>query len=143
MAHICKNLLIRCMDFRLRSELLRWIDESGLFEGGFDVISLAGASKSLADGSDEIKDFFLKQVSVSTELHHADRVIVFHHSDCGAYAKDYSFASPEDERAKQIEDMKKARAILKEKYPQADVVLAYGQLKDEHGEKVEFEIVEG
>lgn len=142
MSHVCKNLLIRCMDFRLRSELLRWIDESGLFEGGFDVISLAGASKSLADGGDEIKDFFLKQVSVSTDLHHADRIVVFHHSDCGAYAKDYSFVSPEDERSKQIEDMQKTRAILQERYPKVDVVLVYGQLQDEHGEKIAFETVE-
>jgi len=142
MSHNCKNLLIRCMDFRLRNELTRWINEGELFEGGFDVVSLAGASKSLADGNDEIRDFFLKQVSVSTDLHHADRVIVFHHSDCGAYAKDYNFDSAEDEKAKQIEDMKKTRDILKERYPQVDVVLVYGQLLDGHGEKIEFEILE-
>lgn len=130
------------MDFRLRNELTRWINESELFQGGFDVISLAGASKSLADGSDEIRDFFLRQVSVSTDLHHADRVIVFHHSDCGAYAKDYDFKSGEEEKAKQIDDMKKTRDILKERYPQVDVVLAYGQLLDGHGDKIEFEIVE-
>lgn len=143
MSHNCKNLLIRCMDFRLRDELMNWIDESGLFEGGFDVISLAGASKSLADGSGEIKDFFLQQVSVSTDLHHASRVVVFHHSDCGVYAKDYSFASKEEEKKKQIEDMKKTREILKEKYPSAEVILSWGDLQDEHGEKINFEIVEG
>ena len=143
MSHNCKNLLIRCMDFRLRDELMNWIDESGLFEGGFDVISLAGASKSLADGSGEIKDFFLQQVSVSTDLHHASRVVVFHHSDCGAYAKDCSFASKEEEKTKQIEDMKKTREILKEKYPSVEVILSWGDLQDEHGEKINFEIVEG
>ena len=113
MSHTCKNLLIRCMDFRLRDELMRWIDGSGIFEGGFDVVSLAGASKSLADGRDEIKDFFLKQVSVSTDLHRADRIIIFHHSDCGAYAKDYTFTSKEEEKVKQIEDMKSSRRYCK------------------------------
>ena len=141
MSHTCKNLLIRCMDFRLRDELMRWIDESGVFEGGFDVVSLAGSSKSLADGSDEIKDFFLKQVSVSTDLHHAERIIVFHHSDCGAYAKDYAFASPEEEKARQIEDMRTTRGILQGRYSGVEVLLVYGALKDEHGEKIEFEIV--
>jgi sugar phosphate isomerase/epimerase len=131
------------MDFRLRHELTGWIDGNELFEGGFDVISLAGASKSLADGSEEIRDFFLRQVSVSTDLHHAERVIVFHHSDCGAYAKDYSFSSPEEEKARQVEDMKKTREILKERYPQVEVILVYGELKDEHGEKIDFEILEG
>lgn len=141
MSHTCKNLLIRCMDFRLRDELLNWIDQSGLFEGGFDVISLAGASKSLADGGSEIQEFFLKQVSVSTDLHHADRVIVFHHSDCGAYAKDYSFASKEEEKEKQIVDMKKTREILNEKFPNAEVVLVWGDLQDADGNKINFEIL--
>lgn len=131
------------MDFRLRDELMRWIDESGLFVGGFDVISLAGASKSLADGNDQIRDFFLQQVSVSTDLHHAERIVVFHHSDCGAYAKDYSFASPEKEREQQIADMKKTREILQSRYPAVEVVLAYGKLEDEHGARVTFEIVQG
>lgn len=142
MPHICKNLLIRCMDFRLRNELMRWVEQSGLFEGGFDVISLAGASKSLADGNDEIKDFFLQQVSVSTELHQAQRVIILHHSDCGAYAKEYTFASREEEKAKQIEDMKKTREIIKGRYPNVEVVLAWGELQNEHGDEIDFEIVE-
>jgi len=129
------------MDFRLRGELMCWIEESGLFEGGFDVISLAGASKSLADGSDEIKDFFLQQVSVSIDLHHADRVIIFHHSDCGAYGKEFTFASKEEEKTKQMEDMNRAKNILLEKYPHLEVVLAYGELQDGHGEKINFEIV--
>jgi carbonic anhydrase len=130
------------MDFRLRDELIKWVEESSLFEGGFDVISLAGASKSLADGSPEIKDFFLRQVSVSADLHHAERVIIFHHSDCGAYAKDYNFISKLDEKVCQVDDMKKARNIIKEKYPHVEVVLAWGDLKDNDGSKIEFEIVE-
>jgi carbonic anhydrase len=131
------------MDFRLRDELMDWIEESGLFEGGFDVISLAGASKSLADGDSEIKDFFLNQVSVSTDLHHAERVVILHHSDCGAYAKENNFSTKEEEKVKQIDDMKKAKEILNGKYPNVEVVLAWGDLKDEHGDKIEFEIVEG
>jgi hypothetical protein len=130
------------MDFRLRDELMGWVDKSGLFEGGFDVISLAGASKALADGSGEIKDFFLQQVSVSTDLHHAERVVVLHHSDCGAYAGAYTFASPEEEKAKQVEDMKKTREILKARYPQVEVVLAWAELKDDHGHEIGFEIIE-
>ncbi|MFA6896765.1 MAG: carbonic anhydrase [Patescibacteria group bacterium] len=142
MSHNCKNLLIRCMDFRLRGELMKWVDESGLFEGGFDVISLAGASKSLADGSYEIKDFFLQQVSVSTDLHRASRVVIFHHSDCGAYAKENVFASKEEEKFRQVEDMEKSREILKEKYPDLEVILVWGDLQDEHGDEINFEILE-
>ncbi len=141
MAHECKNLLIRCMDFRLRDELSEWIDRSGLFEGGFDVISLAGASKSLADGNDNIKDFLLSNISVSTVLHSADKVVILHHSDCGAYGS-FGFPSKEAEKERQLEDMMKSRDIIQAKYPQTEVVLAWAELKDDHGHEIEFEIVE-
>jgi carbonic anhydrase len=142
MSHACKNLLIRCMDFRLNKAIDEWVDKSGLFEGGYDVISLAGASKSLADGSEEIKNNFLSNVAVSAELHQAKKVIICHHSDCGAYAKNYKFNSPAEEKEKQIEDIKKSRDAILEKYPNIKIALVWADLKDSYGEKIEFEIIE-
>ena len=141
MSHICKNLLIRCMDFRLNKETKKWIAESGLFGGGFDLISLAGASKDLIDGSEEVKNNFLKHIGVSVNLHQVEKIIIFHHSDCGAYALDYQFNSLEEEKEKQLEDMKKAREIILEKYPEMEVVFVWGELKDEEGDEIEFEII--
>ncbi len=141
MFHACKNLLIRCMDFRLNSELNRWIENSGLLAGGYDIISLAGASKSLADGSEEIKNNFLGHVAVSAELHKAEKIIICHHSDCGAYAKNYRFSSLAEEKETQIEDMKKSQSAILEKYPNVKIVLIWADLKDSHGEKIDFEII--
>lgn len=140
MSHKCKTLLIRCMDFRLNDEIKRWTKESDLFKGGFDVISVAGAGKSLADGSEEIKNNFLGNIAVSVDLHQAEKVIIFHHSDCGAYAKSYNFSSPEEEKKKQIEDMKKAKQIILKKYPDINIVLIWGRMKDGEGRKIEFEV---
>ena len=139
MSHTCKNLLIRCMDFRLNAEVERWTKESELFEGGFDVVSIAGASKNLADGSEEIKENFLGNVAVSVDLHQAEKIIIFHHSDCGAYAQSYQFSSAEEEKEQQIEDMKKAKEIILEKYPKVEIVLVFGNMKDSDGKEVEFE----
>ena len=129
------------MDFRLCEETKKWIVKSNLFNGGFDVISLAGASKDLVNGNEEIKNNFLKHIGVSVNLHQVERIIIFHHSDCGAYAQDYQFGSLEEEKEKQLEDMKKAKEIILKKYPEAEVVFVWGELKDEDGEEVEFEIV--
>lgn len=142
MSRTCKNLLIRCMDFRLNNEVERWARESNLFEGGFDVISLAGASKDLVDGNEEIKNNFLKHIGVSVDLHQVEKIIIFHHSDCGAYAQDYQFGSPEEEREKQFEDMKKARVTILERYSKVKVVFVFGELKNDKGDEIEFEIVE-
>lgn len=141
MSHICKNLLIRCMDFRLNKETKKWIEESGLFIGGFDIISLAGASKDIVDGNEEVKNNFLKHVGVSVDLHQVEKIIIFHHSDCGAYALDYKFGSLEEEKKKQLEDMKKAKEIILEKYSGVKVVFVWGELRDEEGEEIEFEII--
>lgn len=141
MSHTCKNLLIRCMDFRLNNELNKWIEKSGLLEGGYDVISLAGASKSLADGSKEIKNNFLNNVAVSAELHKAKKIIICHHSDCGAYAKSYQFNSSAEEKEKQIEDMKKSRNTILEKYPNIKIVLIWAELKDNSGKTIDFQII--
>ncbi len=128
------------MDFRLNNEINKWTKESDLFRGGFDVVSAAGAGKSLADGSEEIKNYFLENIAVSVELHKAERIIIFHHSDCGAYAKEYKFSSPEKEKKKQTEDMLESKKIILRKYPEVEIFLVWGQLKDGEGKKIEFEV---
>jgi len=129
------------MDFRLNNAIDEWVDKSGLFEGGHDVISLAGASKVLADGSEELKNNLLSNVAVSTELHQAEKVIICHHSDCGAYAQSYHFNSPAEEKEKQIEDMEESRNAILKKYPNIKITLVWANLKDNHGKKIEFEIL--
>jgi len=129
------------MDFRLNKELGNWIRKLNLFEDGFDVISLAGASKDLASENEEVKNNFLKHLSVSVELHKVERIVIFHHSDCGAYAKGCSFSTPEEEKKKQVEDMRKSRERILQRYPKVNVVLIWGQLKDESGSEIEFETI--
>ncbi len=142
MSHTCKNLLIRCMDFRLNKAIEEWIETSGLLKGGHDIISLAGASKVLADGSEEIKNNLLSNVAVSAELHKAEKVIICHHSDCGAYAKSYNFNSPAEEKEKQIEDMQESRNAILKKYPNIKITLVWAELQDSHGEKIDFELID-
>lgn len=129
------------MDFRLNNALDEWVDKSGLLEDGYDVISLAGSSKVLADGSEELKNNLLSNVAVSTELHHAEKVIICHHSDCGAYAQSYRFKSPAEEKEKQIKDMEESRNAILKKYPNIKITLVWAALKDGHGQKIDFEIL--
>ena len=129
------------MDFRLNKETKKWIQESDFSEGGFDVISLAGASKDIIDGNEEIKNNFLKHIGVSVDLHQAEKIIIFHHSDCGAYALDYKFGSVQEEKEKQFADMKKAKEVILERYPEVKIVFIWGELKDKNGEEIEFKLI--
>ena len=129
------------MDFRLNKELEKWIEEAGIIKGQFDLISVAGASKDIVDGSEEIRNNFLKHIGVSVNLHQVKKIIIFHHSDCGAYAQDYQFSSTEQEQKKQLADMEKAKAIIIEKYPKVEIVFVWGELQDGDGEEIVFEVI--
>jgi len=125
------------MDFRLINETRRWMEEEGLL-GDCDVVSVAGASKEIASGSEGGKELLLKQINLSNMLHGAVNIFLLHHSDCGAYKSAYQFASPEEEKAKQLEEMFMAESIIKAKLPNVNIIKVWAEMKDGDGKKVEF-----
>jgi len=135
MSHNCKSILIHCIDFRLIEKTREWMKENK-YLGDCDVVSLAGASKSIIDGDG--KDIILKQIGVCSKLHCGSNVILLHHSDCGAYKNSYDFKSKEEEKGKQMEDMENAAKIIKEAYPDMEVIKFWAEMKDGEGKEVEF-----
>jgi carbonic anhydrase len=137
MAHNCKAILFHCIDFRLIKETTRWMKANNLV-GDCDIVSVAGSSKSIVDGSEQLRDFLLGQINTSCTLHNCQQVILLHHSDCGAYRNSYNFSSPAEEKAKQEEDMEKAKNIIKDKFSEINILKVWAQMKDSDGKDVEF-----
>ena len=106
--------------------------------GDADVVSLAGACKELVDGGEGAKELLLKQIEISSKLHNSSKVIMLHHSDCGAYKASYAFNSFEEEKAKQSGDMEKAAAVIKDRFPRLEVVKVLAKMNDGEGKDVEF-----
>jgi carbonic anhydrase len=106
--------------------------------GDCDVVSVAGSSKSIVDGSEQLRDYLLDQIKTSITLHNCQQVFLLHHSDCGAYRNSYNFSSPEEEKTKQEEDMEKAKKIIKNKFPEIDILKVWANMKDSDGMQVEF-----
>ncbi|MCK9393714.1 hypothetical protein M0Q03_02820 [bacterium] len=127
------------MDFRLQNKTLNWIKENCYF-GDCDVISNAGSGKALVDGTPEVREFILNEIGISYEKHGARNFIIVHHSDCGAYSS-YNFANTEEEKTKQIEDMEKEEAIIKERFPDVIVTKVWAQMNDSDGNDIEFQKV--
>ena len=131
MPHICKALVLTCMDFRLQDQLKKWLDEQALCRD-YDLLAVAGASMELAKPSDgKIKDFLLSNIGISSELHQAQKVILIHHSDCGAYGGRAAFANEEQEKAVHAQDMAKSAEAIKNKYPNLEVLKVYALIKEE------------
>jgi carbonic anhydrase len=140
MAHHCKALLVQCMDFRLMKGIRTFLDQNGL-TGDCDIVSVAGAVKGIADTSaPSDTEFVLKQIGLSHELHAIKHLILMNHLDCGAYGGSAAFASPEEERAKHLADLRRSRDILKQKYPELEIKLVIAKIDGEGG--VTFEHAE-
>ena len=135
----CKGLIFRCKDFRLNDKGEKWI-KFNLFKkkDKYDIISLAGASKNFADGNKWIRSYLLEEIRHSIDHHGIEAVILFHHSDCGAYV-DYH-GSLEEEKEKQLEDMEKARDIIQDKFPELEIVLLWYNIK-RAGKDGSFEVI--
>ena len=137
MSHTCHNILFHCMDFRLTREIGRWLEEEKMM-GDCDIVALAGSAKEIVDGDEASRNLLLKQIEISASLHHASRVILMHHTQCGAYAQSYEFASTEEELNKHREDLTKAENIIKSKFPDIEVLKIIAVMKDGDGKEIIF-----
>ena len=139
--HACSTILIKCIDFRMQTETRRFLHENNL-AGDCDVFSLAGASMEMLSTEPAVAALCLKQIQISHDLHNAKQVVLIHHSDCGAYKGAYNFTSPDEEKEKQIADMRKSEEIIKQSFPDMTVKKVWAQMLDPEGHKVDFQIVD-
>ncbi len=125
--HECKNLVIRCMDFRFTPYIKGLLDQMYADEGGFESYDSpgvgAGASKAIIDQGS--RPVVFSSIDIAVQKHQAKRVVVIDHIDCGAYGGSSQFESPEKEEEFHIIKLKEAGEILKDKYPELEVVLLY------------------
>lgn len=131
--HSCEAVVLCCIDFRFWRETLEFAEkELGLKD--FDFPSLPGAAKAINEGS----DLALGCVKVPCDLHHAKKIVIVNHSDCGAYGGSSKFnGDSEAEQKFHEEELQKAKAKILEIYPEKEVILVYAKLVDE-GENIEF-----
>lgn len=138
MTHQCNSLLICCMDFRLRKALGAFLVN---LPGDCDIISVAGAVKSLLSPENPSdRDFILKQIKISVELHGISEIILNNHTDCGAYGGSEKFNSFEEECEFQKEEMRKAKALILEKHPHLKVRMVLAKIQP--SKEIVFEEIE-
>ncbi|MEK7482413.1 MAG: carbonic anhydrase [Patescibacteria group bacterium] len=110
--YVAAACLVWCFDDRFTPALEAFVKEKGYAR--FDVIRVAGGSKSLASPENESdREFILKQIEISLRLHKAQRIVLMNHSDCGAYGGLKSFGGDEaTEKVAHIAELGKAKEFL-------------------------------
>lgn len=121
MSHTCDAMIVTCIDFRFQKYLREWEDLE-LKDQTFDLLGFAGSTKEL--------DIVLKEVEISVSLHSIKDLYLIHHEECGAYGEESTLE-------RHTEDLRKAREVIGEKYPQLSIHLYYLHLDGEF-EKIEY-----
>jgi carbonic anhydrase len=130
--------VIKCIDYRQNGFFKKWLEENGIENS--DIISVAGSIKELVHGTAERAEWLLSMVKISYDLHHSREIIITCHSDCGAYG----IKDPEEEKRTQTEDLKKARDIIRQRFPDAGVKAYWLQLIGGHekAENIIFNLID-
>lgn len=126
--HKCRACIVYCMDFRLHESLAAFFADQKLDGDGADVIRVAGAIKSISRPKEaRDREFLLEQLKVAYELHEVRQFYLVNHEDCGAYGLEDVVDSPE-ELATHREDLRVAKALLKDRFPGTEVYTYFMRL---------------
>jgi hypothetical protein len=114
--------IVWCFDARFGPDYDVFLADRGITkESGkkVDLVSRAGGAKALAmEGSPEQADV-MKQIRGSIDLHHADRVVLMVHIDCGGYGGSKAFDNDhQKEWDHHIAELEKAAAVVQGEFPE-------------------------
>lgn len=134
--HSCEAVVLACIDFRFWKETMRFVeDELGIKT--YDFPKMPGAAKAVNECSNVV-DVPMKCIGVPCDLHHAQKIVIVNHADCGAYggAKEWAGCVEAEQKFHEGE-LRKAKEKISKLYPGKEVILAYAKIVD-RGENIEF-----
>jgi hypothetical protein len=135
-SHDAQAAAFFCLDPRFWKQTVTFIQEELGIET-FDPYAVPGGARVLVQ--EATRDIFLGYIEkVSIGLHHVGEIVLVAHRDCGSYGGSSAFLGTSEEKATQVEDLKLARGILNEKFPDLKITMYYLEI---NGENVEFHLV--
>lgn len=141
MSHICRALILHCIDFRLQPDLEKFIASNSLV-GDVDRVSIAGAVRPLVHGTEAEKAYVLGQIATSVQLHASREIYLVNHTDCGAYGGKTAFPTEAAEYDQHVADLNAAKQAFLAVHPDLTVKLVIARIT-EAGEArtIQFESV--
>jgi len=102
------------------------------FMEDYDYFAIPGSINNMLNS--ETRELVLSTFGISVQLHHVKRIVIITHEDCIGYGGSRTFGTHEEEEKYTIKDMKKARKLVRIRFPHLKVHLFYGKIISE-GEK--------
>jgi carbonic anhydrase len=126
------STVVKCIDYRQDGFFKNWLKNNG-WENS-DIISVAGSVKDLVGEKEEIRNWLLSMIKISHDGHGSREIILTSHSTCGAY----NIKDEEEEKKIQLEDLEKAKKIIKESFPDMKVNKFWLKLIGDHEETTDI-----
>lgn len=101
----------------------------------FDLIKVAGGARALAGEASAERDFVLDQIKISIRLHHAKRIALMFHRDCGAYGGSKNFSDENAEREYFENQLSVAKNFLNKEAPGILVETYFAEFDGLYGQK--------
>lgn len=123
--YTAEAFVIRCFDDRFWKSFKDFLKQQGFIH--IDPISLAGGVKSISSPeNDSDRDFILKQIEISTKLHHTKKIMLFNHHDCGAYGGFSRFHNDENKEFDfHVAELQKSKKIIQQRFPELAVEMYF------------------
>ncbi|MGE5297919.1 MAG: carbonic anhydrase [Acidobacteriaceae bacterium] len=136
MSHNAQAIVVSCIDFRFRKALQKFFEEQ-LNIYSVDHKADAGGAKMIVEEG-PVRDWILKNIEISVELHHVNQIILINHEDCGAYGGSAKFASHDEEIKFQELQLRHAVSVVRAKYPSKQVEAYLAVFDKNHEQNIVF-----
>ena len=118
------TLLVSCIDFRLRDETSKLMEDIFELTDQYDEVVIPGAALALVQQDGNLAHWgktLIDIVKIAQQLHDIKRVIFLDHRSCGAYKKILGEDALKDGDNAHKKAFSKAREIFKNKFPGIEV----------------------
>jgi len=128
----CEATAVLCLDWRFRRETRKCVKEA-LGNPAFNMIGIPGSAKKFLEGAKTA----WKGIKNACEKGGCKKIIVFQHTDCGAYGGSASFKSAVEEELFQYDQLNTFEGMIHKEYPYVAVEKIYARLI-ENNTRIQF-----
>jgi hypothetical protein len=137
------TVIISCVDGRWRSQIQDFTVNCLKADLHADFLAVPGGIEPLTLFDLVPKDFnfFRRRLESLIEAHGTKRIVAIAHQDCAWYKASKLFPFKVDLRERQVNDLKRVAARLREVFPDMTVETYFARLEGKVPERVVFEVV--
>ena len=117
-------LIICCIVYRYIQAIQRFVKRR-FKVARYGLRADAGGTLGLLRGPRAVRAWIWRNLTLAYQRQGVRRVFVFHHQDCLLYGGSAAFASPKQEAAAHLNDLRRAKALITKRFPRLHISAFY------------------